>query len=295
MTLIIKGEDILHPSSKDVLEVDSKNNHLILDTTSYTSSVKKTDNYSEAEIQELQNAIKSTIIEMGGNAEQPEPKYLKFIAQHADCYWGAIDKFLKDNYTVNIVNKIVKAFSSMRLVEGVTADKLKSSVDLVNKIFQEDVNAVTVNWFYPTMSKVSLYKETIKHFNSQILNSHKEYWKKSTELNGDQLELLDFKSRLEDRDELSNLFEIQKIETEKEPFDIKAEIYHQILPSYMQRLIKNKKDNTNYVISSFYVVFNWDMFTRLSKMQDAMEGKELKELSKSIKYEPRLNALLTRK
>ena len=101
MTLIIKGEDILHPSSKDVLEVDSKNNHLILDTTSYTSSVKKTDNYSEAEIQELQNAIKSTIIEMGGNAEQPEPKYLKFIAQHADCYWGAIDKFLKDYIIVD--------------------------------------------------------------------------------------------------------------------------------------------------------------------------------------------------
>jgi hypothetical protein len=296
MTLIIKGGDILQATSNDQLTVDSKNNFLSLDTTSLTSNVKKTNNYSEGEIQELVDAIKSTISEMGGNPENPEPKYLKYIGKHADCYWTAIEKFLEGTYSTNIVNKIVKAFSSMNLIEGVTAEKMISSVDLVNKIFAKNINAVSVNWFYPTMSKVSLYKDTIKHFNDSILNAYNEYWNKYSECNGDDLELLDFKSELEDRAELSDLFKDTIIQdSEGEIFKIKAEIYQQILPSYMQRLITERPDDMNYVISSFYIVFNWDLFTELKKIQDAMDGKEFQDYSKKIKYEPRLNSLLIRK
>ena len=271
--------------STDFLSINSKTKTITL------GGSKKESNkvFSQKEIEELKDAIRSTIKSMGGNEDEPEPKILRLIGKEADVYWGAIGKFLtEESYTTNIATKISEAFSSVNVIEGVTAEKLTDEVMLSKKIMDKNINAMTVSWWYPQMSHVSIYKDSIKHFNKTISDFHVEYWKKFEEVNGDELMLLDFRDDLENSDSIRELFDYKIIDSDNEEKKGRVEIYHQILPTYMQRLAPDKFREKNLLIGAYYIVFNWDEFILLQKLeQEPIENK-------IFKYEPRFNSLVTR-
>ena len=145
--------------------------------------------YGPKEIQEIKDVILDTVTLMGGDREDIAVKYLKRIASEANCHWKAIQTFLLDEkVSFAIMNNIATAFSAVKVVENDNAEQISNSVDLVSKIFDYDFNAVTVNWFYPKGSKVSLYKNTIRKFVETLTKAHTDYWERDCNLKGDQLD-----------------------------------------------------------------------------------------------------------
>ena len=282
-------------SYKNCMEINSKHNTVTWNSVKF-NNVKKESNkvFSQKEVGELKNAILGTIRDLGGDEVKPEPKILRAIGLEANVYWGAIQQFLEDKYTPNILTKIAEAFSSVNVIEGITP-LINHEVELANAIMNKNVQAVTVSWWYPPMSPSSIYKDAIRFFNDTICSFQSSYWEKYKEVKGDELELLDFREFLETSEINKELFNYdfkEKIGDHKPSIDI----YHQILPSYMQRLTPKEHGNDDMVISAFYVVFNWKLFLELGKIDKLFSNNESNSQDAQMRliYEPRFNSLVTK-
>ncbi len=274
-------------------QYDQKNNTLTINSDGANLGKKDKVSFTPNEIAELRDAILATIEEMGGNTGKPEPKILRAIAKEADVYWGAIENFIKDEYTTNIAMKIVDAFSNMILDPQDTNTQIKTEVDFVNKIMNPDVTSSVFNWWYPTMSKLSLYKDSIEELDALIKATQRSYWKDFLDNNGDELELLNTKETLEADEGLSVLFDKKKDKP-------KLQLYHQILPRYMHKLSNSDKNKDKGLISSFFAVYDYDLYLEINEIQKNMDGKSEKTDSTAsatvrFKYKPRIKHAIQNK
>lgn len=266
------------------VKVDEKNRSIVISDANKLTASSSATSFSPRDVEDLQKALQDTIKGLGGDPDKPEPKFLRLIAREADIYWGAINAFMSGDASEKIKSKIAKAFSSVNVIDGETK-KLTNEVEIVEALMNPKINATTISWWYPPMSKLSIYKESIKNSVKVIQSFQQKTWKKYLETNGDDFQMMDFQDELEQKDEIINLTK-QKGEDD---IDIDIDIYHHILPSYMQRLIKDQSKE-DLVISSYYLVFNWDQFLQLNELQKlfSLKNEEGHSYRKTFKYEPKL-------
>ena len=270
----------------EFFKVDDKNKSIVINDLNKLYSSSESHNFSPKDIEDLKKALQDTIKSLGGDSDKPEPKFLRLIAREADIYWGAINDFMvNDKVSEKTNRKIAKAFSSVNVIDGQTKN-LTNEVEIVDALMNPKINATTISWWYPPMSKLSIYKDCIKKCVNTIHPFQKNTWQEYKKTNGDDFAMMDFQDALENEEQIRSLTK-QKDQEDKE---ITIDIYHHILPSYMQRLIKDQSKK-ELLISSYYLVFDWEKFLSLNELQKLFNMEdERAPYSKTFKYEPKLHS-----
>ena len=207
------------------------------------------------EVAELKKAIIGMIIATSKSNDQKDKTAIRKIAESIGVYWQTLDNFINDgDITATVFNKLVNKLTNV----VITADHEQLSVvDLINSISDEKIDAVIIDYWCNPFSQISLYKDALKGTIKYLKNTWIEYW---SEWDPDPLERIDLISRFQNTTDFFNNVTNNSIK-----------IYFAVLPSYMHRLVKDKKINENKNIGFFLVVAGWEDFKTLGKLKNAFD------------------------